>query len=70
MRELGTLQARHMDEVLESYSAALFSHVLGWSPEELSLLLEGVRMDLVNPRTHLYGKIWFVHGRKPRGWGR
>ncbi|KAL1955648.1 hypothetical protein VTO42DRAFT_8381 [Malbranchea cinnamomea] len=65
LRELGSMQARHMDEVLESYSRALFTRIMEWSTEELDLLLAGVRTDLANPTARLYGKIWVVYGRKP-----
>lgn len=67
MRELGTLAEKHMDEVLESYSMALFTRVLDWSKEELDVLLTSVRNDFANPAARLYGKIWFVYGRKPKG---
>ncbi|KAF9889525.1 hypothetical protein FE257_007235 [Aspergillus nanangensis] len=63
----GSLAQRQKPERsrLESYSLALFSRVLGWSPEEIQVFLASVRKELQDPQTHIYGKFHVVWGRKP-----
>jgi hypothetical protein len=39
---------------LQGLSAALFTRVLNWSPEELEVLLAGVRKDLKDQKMHGY----------------
>ncbi|WEW61789.1 hypothetical protein PRK78_007285 [Emydomyces testavorans] len=65
LKELGLWQSKHINEAIESYSLALFTRVLGWTVEELDVLLTGVRNDFADPHSHLYGRIRFVYGRKP-----
>jgi hypothetical protein len=39
---------------LQGISVALFTRVLGWSTEELEVLMAGVRKDLKNRKMHCY----------------
>lgn len=39
---------------LESMSLAIFTRILGWSPEELDIFLVGVRKDMKNSKVHSY----------------
>lgn len=64
MKDLGRWQATHMQEMLQSYSLALFTRVLGWSTEELDVLLTAVANDLRDMRSHLYTNVRVVYGRK------
>ncbi|KKZ64898.1 hypothetical protein EMCG_09186 [[Emmonsia] crescens] len=64
MKDLGRWQATHMEEMLQSYSLALFTRVLGWSKEELDVLLTAVANDLRDVRSHLYTNLRVVYGRK------
>ncbi|OJD20050.1 hypothetical protein AJ78_00066 [Emergomyces pasteurianus Ep9510] len=64
MKEIGRYQAMHMQEMLQSYSLALFTRVLGWSKDELDVLLTAVGNDLRNMKSHLYTKVRIVYGRK------
>jgi hypothetical protein len=54
-----------MLEALDAYSFALFTRVLGWSTEELQVLLAEVRKDLQNRRFHGYSRVYVVYGKKP-----
>ncbi|ODH52905.1 hypothetical protein GX48_00772 [Paracoccidioides brasiliensis] len=64
MKELGRYQAAYTQEMLQSYSLALFTRVLGWSKAELDALLEEVGNDLRDPKAHLYAKVRVVYGQK------
>ncbi|KLJ13205.1 hypothetical protein EMPG_11859 [Blastomyces silverae] len=64
MKELGRYQATHVQEMVRSYSLALFTRVLEWSKDELDVLLWAVGNELRNRRTHLYTKLRVVYGRK------
>ncbi|KAI1969938.1 hypothetical protein LOZ35_003473 [Ophidiomyces ophidiicola] len=65
LRQLGELQAIQIKESIESYSLALFTRILGWTVDELDILLTAVRNDFSDPRSHLYGRMRFIYGRKP-----
>ncbi|KAJ9142395.1 S-adenosyl-L-methionine-dependent methyltransferase [Pleurostoma richardsiae] len=39
--------------------------ILGWSKEEMQVLLAKVRQDLTNPNIHAYLNVTFVYGQKP-----
>ncbi|KAK2735300.1 hypothetical protein FQN57_001195 [Myotisia sp. PD_48] len=65
LKQIGRYQASHMAELLESWSMALFTRVLGWTTEELDVLFVAVKNDFSDPKTHLYGKVRLVYGRKP-----
>ena len=41
-----------LKEGLEGFSLALFTRVLGWSPQEVQVLLSKVRLDLENRNLH------------------
>ncbi|EEH45933.2 uncharacterized protein PADG_02083 [Paracoccidioides brasiliensis Pb18] len=64
MKELGRYQAAYTQKMLQSYSLALFTRVLGWSKAELDALLEEVGNDLRDPKAHLYAKVRVVYGQK------
>ncbi|KAI9882201.1 MAG: hypothetical protein M1823_006057 [Watsoniomyces obsoletus] len=64
-RELGQWNYFQILEGLEAFSLAIFTRVLGWKPEELQVLLAGVRNDLKNPKIHSYLNFHVVYGRKP-----
>jgi hypothetical protein len=54
-----------MTEAMPAYSLALFTRVLGWTPEEVEVLLAGARKDLKNTNYHLYTRLHIVYGRNP-----
>lgn len=53
-----------MLEALDAYSFALFTRVLGWTPEQIQLLLAGVRKELLDRKFHGYSRLYFVYGQR------
>lgn len=62
---LGAISQQNLLEGVESMSTAVFTRILGWSPEKLAELLTGVRANLENKGVHAYGVVYFAYGRKP-----
>ena len=46
-----------MGDSLEAYSLALYTRVLGWTREELTVFLAKVRKDIRGRKHHLYTKL-------------
>lgn len=65
MKEVGAFNLVQMKEGLEGFSLALFTRNLGWSPEELQVLLSKVRKDMDNRNVHAQNDIYVVWGSKP-----
>jgi hypothetical protein len=65
LKDLGRYQQHMMLEALDAYSFGLFTRVLGWSNEEVQVLLAEVRKDLQNRRFHGYSRVYVVYGKKP-----
>jgi hypothetical protein len=65
LKEIGKYQAVQELQVIDSYTPALFSRVLGWSPPEIQVLMAKVKSELRDPSIHLYLPVYFVWGRKP-----
>jgi hypothetical protein len=64
MKELGAYQQANIIEGLDAFSLALMTRVLGWSSEEVTVLLADVRRELLDRKIHLYAKMYFVYGQK------
>lgn len=64
MKELGRYHQANMLEALEAYSLALCTRYLGWSVEQVQLLLIGVRKELKDLSLHNYSKLYVVYGQK------
>ena len=54
LRETGTFQLVAMLDGLSGLSLAVFTRILGWSPEELEVFLAGVRTEWKSKRVHTY----------------
>ncbi|KAJ9149491.1 Demethylmenaquinone methyltransferase [Pleurostoma richardsiae] len=65
LREIGTCQSFQELQVVDSYTPGIFGRVLGWSDEEIKVLIAKVKKDLKDPAIHLYLPVYFVWGRKP-----
>lgn len=65
LKELGKYQAIQEQKVIESYTPKLFEHALGWSVEEIHVLMAQVKKELKDPSIHLYLPVYIVWGRKP-----
>ena len=64
MKALGSYQQILMLEALDAYSFALFTRVLGWSTDQIQVLLTGVRRELLDRKFHGYSRLYFVWGQK------
>ncbi|KAF7586778.1 hypothetical protein BBP40_008349 [Aspergillus hancockii] len=64
LKEMGRYQQANMLEALDAYSLALFTRFLGWSVEQIQLLLVGVRQELLDRRLHIYSRYYVVYGRR------
>lgn len=65
LKEIGRFQQVNMIEGLETFTLALFTRVLGWSAEEVTVFLADVRKELVDRSIHVYTKFCFAYGQKP-----
>ena len=64
-KEIGRYERLHMLDAVEPFSLALFSRALGWSKEEITVIVANVRRDFANPKHHMYSYFHFVTGRRP-----
>ena len=51
-KKLGSFAFTSLYEGLEGISLKVFQYGLGWTPEEIQVLLVDVRKDLKNPKVH------------------
>ncbi|KAI8649945.1 hypothetical protein NCS56_01445800 [Fusarium sp. Ph1] len=64
-KELGAWGNVNLVGGAQGLSLALFTKVLGWSPEELEVFLVDVRKDLCDKKLHGYWRVNVVYGQKP-----
>ncbi|CRK14652.1 hypothetical protein BN1723_010432 [Verticillium longisporum] len=64
-KELGMWNLENITSGLHGLSAAVYTRVLGWSHEEMEVLLAKVRRELKDTRIHSYWPIYVVYGQKP-----
>ncbi|KAK5092900.1 hypothetical protein LTR70_010183 [Exophiala xenobiotica] len=65
LKELGLCERAHMQMSVESHTPALFTRVLGYTPGQVQMLMEGVKDEFRNRDLHLITSYRFVCGRKP-----
>ncbi|GAB1729871.1 hypothetical protein NU195Hw_g2254t1 [Hortaea werneckii] len=65
LRQSGLFSLVGMLEGLSGLSQRVFTKALGWSVEEMELLLMDVKRELKNRRIHTYFPIYVVYGQKP-----
>lgn len=65
LKMLGAYQREHMIISIESFTLAPLTRIMGWSVEEVQVLIAGVRSELKNPKNHLLTIFHFAYGRKP-----
>jgi hypothetical protein len=65
LKEIAKYQQQAMLEAVEPYTLALFTRILKWTNEECQELIEGVKREILDRSIHMYGKMYFVYGRKP-----
>jgi len=57
LKNIGLYMQVLMGDSLEAYSLALYTRVLGWTREELTVFLAKVRKDIRGRKHHLYTKL-------------
>ncbi|KAI8649713.1 hypothetical protein NCS55_01433600 [Fusarium keratoplasticum] len=65
LKELGKYQLIQQIQGAESYTPAVFSRVLGWTDEEIQVLIAKVRKEFIDPSIHLYIPAYVIWGKKP-----
>ncbi|KAI9691764.1 MAG: hypothetical protein M1822_007836 [Bathelium mastoideum] len=65
LKRLGIWSRENTMALLEALALAPLTRFLGWSVEEVQVLLAGCRKDVKNTNIHAYWRIRMVWGRKP-----
>lgn len=65
LKEIGRVGRMTILEVVEPYTLALFTRVLGFSYQDAQEYMDKVRAELVSSKFHLYVLFHFVYGQKP-----
>ncbi|KAJ5755034.1 hypothetical protein N7533_004577 [Penicillium manginii] len=65
LKEIGRVGKVTILEVVEPYTLALFTRVLGFSFQQAQEFMDRVRAELVSNKFHLYIRFHFVYGQKP-----
>jgi len=65
LREAGVLNFVGMSDGLTGLSLRVFTKILGWSVEEMEVLLMQVRAEWKKKYIHSYLPIYVVYGQKP-----
>jgi len=65
MKEIGSFDLLQFLNGLEAISLRVFTHVRGWSTEEVTVFLAQVRKDMLNPRMQIQHNYHIVYGQKP-----
>ncbi|BDD59078.1 hypothetical protein MAP00_004316 [Monascus purpureus] len=52
--------------MLDSYTYALYTNVLGWQMVQIEVFLPAMRQEIKDLSNHLYTHVHFVYGRKPQ----
>ncbi|KAJ5279155.1 hypothetical protein N7478_004527 [Penicillium angulare] len=65
LKDIGRLGKVTVLEVVEPYTLALFTRVLGFTFQEAQEYMEKVRAELMSTKFHLYVLFHFVYGQRP-----
>lgn len=65
LKDVGAFNLVQLTDGLEGFSLRMFTHVLGWAPEELQVFLGKVKKDLADRTVHALNDLHFVWARKP-----
>ncbi|KFY37706.1 hypothetical protein V494_04640 [Pseudogymnoascus sp. VKM F-4513 (FW-928)] len=65
MKTIGMWSKENTLDAVEALAMAPLTRVLKWTPEEVQLLLQGVRDDIRNEGIHAYWNIRVVYGQRP-----
>ncbi|KAL5336612.1 S-adenosyl-L-methionine-dependent methyltransferase [Aspergillus crustosus] len=64
LKNLGRYHQANMLEALEAYSLALMTRFLGWTVDDVQVLLAGVRKELQDRTLHIYSRLYVVYGQR------
>ncbi|KAK0113507.1 hypothetical protein ONS96_014370 [Cadophora gregata f. sp. sojae] len=64
-KELGTWNCENFTAGVSGFSLALYTRVLGWTPEQLEVFLVDVRKEMKDTKIHSYWPIYTIYARKP-----
>ncbi|KAM0334979.1 hypothetical protein ACHAQA_000013 [Verticillium albo-atrum] len=64
-KDIGMWAFANMDQALEPSTMVPLTRALGWTYEEVLVLVSKARKVLKDPNVHAYWPIYIVHGRKP-----
>ncbi|KAK4238780.1 S-adenosyl-L-methionine-dependent methyltransferase, partial [Achaetomium macrosporum] len=64
-KEVGLFNKLSLEQGLEGFATYLCTQVLGWSPEEVTVMLAKVRQAIKNPAYHAYYPLKTVYTQKP-----
>jgi len=64
-KELGMWNCENFSAGVSGFSMALFTRVLGWTPEQLEVFLVDVRKEMKDTRIHAYFPIYTIYAKKP-----
>ncbi|EFX00489.1 umta methyltransferase family protein [Grosmannia clavigera kw1407] len=65
LKEIGRYQIVQEKKVIDSYTPGIFCNILGWTQDEIAVLIAKVKKDLETPENHLYLPVYFIWGKKP-----
>jgi len=65
LREIGTFSYVNLMTGWYGLSVKIFTHLLGWSVEELEVLLVSCRQELKRRDIHGWWPVWVIYGQKP-----
>ena len=62
---MGYVQEEQFCGVIDSYTAALFTRVLGWTVEECDVLVEKAKAEVRDRQNQLYIPFTVAYGKRP-----
>ncbi|KAK7515234.1 uncharacterized protein IWZ02DRAFT_493117 [Phyllosticta citriasiana] len=65
LKELGTWNMLYCYHGCGGWAMFLLTHVLGWKPEEVQVLVARFKQALKDKKTHAYYEMSVVYGKKP-----
>jgi hypothetical protein len=68
LQDVGFFYQIALLDSVEPYTLALFKRVLGYTKEEVEIVMAQVRREICEAKKmkmHMYVQLYFVYGRKP-----
>ncbi|KAK5940345.1 hypothetical protein PMZ80_007765 [Knufia obscura] len=64
LKGIGKVQRIQMIEAIPTFSIAFYTRVLGYSLEQAQIMVEGVKVEFMDKKLHMYLRWHFVRGRR------